>query len=71
MANFKIKLSRIWIRDKTKARSRLDTGELKDPEAIKTYHKTRSNLLDNNLNGSNQSLKYEWKQVKEAINRAP
>jgi len=57
MANFKIKLSRRWIRDKTKTRPRLDTDKLRDPEAIKTYQKTISNILHNNSNEANQNFK--------------
>jgi len=53
MAIFKIKLSRMWIRDKTKAKTKLDTDKLKDPEAIKTCQKIISNLLENNSKDSN------------------
>lgn len=52
MANLKTKLSRRWIRDKTKTRPRLDTNKFKDPEIIKTYQNTISNLLYCNSNGS-------------------
>lgn len=59
MANLKTKLSQRWIRDKTKTRPRLDTNKFKDPEIIKTYQNTISNLLYNNSSGSNQNSKDE------------
>jgi len=72
MANLKTKLSRSWIRNKTKtkARPRLDTNKIKDPEIIKTYQNTISNLLYNNSSVSNQNPKDEWKEVKDALNKA-
>ncbi|KAL4132834.1 hypothetical protein QTP88_009923 [Uroleucon formosanum] len=56
--------------DKTKTRPRLDTNKFKDPEIIKTYQNTISNLLYNNSSGSNQNPKDEWKEVKDAVNKA-
>lgn len=54
----------MWIRNKTKARPRLDMDKLKDPKTIKIYQETISNLLDNKSNFSKQNLKDEWKEVK-------
>lgn len=72
MSNLKTKLSRKWIRDKTKTktRPRLDTNKFKDPEIIKTYQWTISNILYNNSSGSNQNPKDDWQEVKDAVNKA-
>jgi len=55
IANFKTKLSRVWIRDKTKAKTMLDTEKLNDPEIIKIFQNTISIYLDNNKNDSNKN----------------
>lgn len=69
MANFKTKLLRVQIRNKTKAKTRLDAKKLKNPEVIKIYQKTISNLLDNNINNLNKNSEEKWKEIKEVVYR--